>query len=119
MYGSWNKAGYPIDVSLMFDDTKPAACKTSSATPGTTDFSSRASSGRLARKLVEAVEIGNEPGKYDDPAYRSLFENAAGGMRHGDPQAPDRNLRRLRPAERPVSQEHRHRERPGIVLRYR
>ena len=25
MYGSWNKSGYRIDVSLMFDDTKPAA----------------------------------------------------------------------------------------------
>jgi len=38
------------------------------------------------QKLAEAVEIGNEPGKYDDASYRKLFENAAGGMRRGDPK---------------------------------
>ena len=36
--------------------------------------------------LVAAVEIGNEPGHYDDESYRSLFEHMAGGLRQGDPK---------------------------------
>src|SRR5262249_14102150 len=38
------------------------------------------------RRLAEAVEIGNEPGKYDDSTYRKLFESAARGIRRGDPK---------------------------------
>ena len=39
----------------------------------------------LTSNLVAAVEIGNEPGHYDDESYRSLFENMASGLREGDP----------------------------------
>jgi hypothetical protein len=36
--------------------------------------------------LVEAIELGNEPGKYDDATYRTLFEAMARGAREGDPK---------------------------------
>ena len=82
MYGNWNKAGYSIDVSLMFDDTKPLAWKNLSRDAWGYGFQFARFFGPTGnQKLVEAVEIGNEPGKYDDPTYRLLFENTARGMR--------------------------------------
>jgi hypothetical protein len=87
MYGSWNKAGYAIDVCLMFDDTKPTAWRNLARDAWAYGFQFARFFGPSGQqKLVEAVEIGNEPGKYDDPTYRSLFENSAQGMRRGDPR---------------------------------
>jgi hypothetical protein len=86
VYGSWKRAGYVTDVSLMFDDTPPAKWKDlakDSRTYAAAFAKAFGPSGE--RKLVESVEIGNEPGKYDDAAYRTLFENAARGFREGDP----------------------------------
>ncbi len=87
MYGSWNKAGYSIDVSLMFDDTQPAAWKNLERDAWAYGFQfARFFGPSGGQKLVESVEIGNEPGKYDDKTYRVLFENVAQGMRRGDPK---------------------------------
>ncbi len=36
--------------------------------------------------VVSSVEIGNEPGSYDDKIYRTLFEAMARGIREGDPK---------------------------------
>ncbi|HVX14316.1 MAG TPA: hypothetical protein VHC22_24230 [Pirellulales bacterium] len=87
LYGSWKDAGYSIDVCWMFDGVKPDAWK---------DMARDAEAygeavGRFfgpsgKHPFIEAVEIGNEPGKYDDAAYRTLFESAARGMRRGDPK---------------------------------
>ena len=85
MYESWNKAGYSIDVSLMFDDTKPAAWRDLKRDALEYGYQFAHFFGPSGKKLVESVEIGNEPGNYDDTAYRTLFENVARGMRRGDP----------------------------------
>jgi len=37
--------------------------------------------------FVEAIEIGNEPGLYDDAAYGRLFDAMAGGIRKANPRA--------------------------------
>jgi hypothetical protein len=87
LYGSWNRAGYAVDVCWMFDGTAPGAWNDLSR-------DAEAYGEAVARyfgpsgehKLVEAVEIGNEPGKYEDDQYRKLFENAARGMRRADPK---------------------------------
>ena len=42
--------------------------------------------GPSSRDLVESVEIGNEPGHYDDAFYRTIFENMAKGFRAADPK---------------------------------
>lgn len=36
------------------------------------------------RKRVSSAEIGNEPGHYPDPLYRTIFEAMAKGLREGD-----------------------------------
>lgn len=86
LYGGWKKAGYDVNASVMFDDTLPPKWK---------DLPSDAYAygfifGRFfgpsgSRKLVSSVEIGNEPGDYSDEAYRTLFLNAAQGIRKADP----------------------------------
>lgn len=87
LYGSWRRAGYAIDVCLMFSRTPPDSWK---------DLPRDAYRYGLAfarffgpsgpRKLVEAMEIGNEPGDYPDAVYRAVFENMAKGLRAGDPK---------------------------------
>ena len=38
------------------------------------------------RKLVDSVEIGNEPGKWSDADYTRMFKAMAEGVRAGDPK---------------------------------
>jgi serine/threonine-protein kinase ATR len=87
LYGTWKKRGYRVDVSLMFDDTPPKQWK--DLAKNAHDFGYRFAkyfgpSGQ--HKLVASMEIGNEPGNYPDADYRTLFENAAKGLREGDPK---------------------------------
>lgn len=87
VYGSWRKAGWDINVSLMFE---------SIARTNWTDLEADARAyGRAfarefgpsgARRLVDAVEIGNEPGKWSDADYTKLFRAMAEGIRAGDPK---------------------------------
>ncbi|MDR3635306.1 MAG: hypothetical protein P4L84_15995 [Isosphaeraceae bacterium] len=87
LYGAWKAAGYAVDVCLMFDDTLPPAWRDLRRDAEAYGFELARSLGPSGdRKLAEAVEIGNEPGKYDDVSYRALFESAARGMRRGDPK---------------------------------
>lgn len=87
VYGSWRKAGYRIDVSLMVATTPTNQWKHLAA-------DTRNYGERFARAFgpdgdhphVEAAEIGNEPGKFSDADYRTVFENMARGLRAGDPK---------------------------------
>lgn len=87
VYGSWRKAGWRINVCLMFESLAREKWKDIAK-------DSRAYGERFARAfgpssklaLVESVEIGNEPGKWSDVDYRVMFENMARGLRAGDPK---------------------------------
>ena len=82
VYGSWAKAGYRAEASLMFDDIKPGDWKD---LPRDAFAYGKAFASALG-PLIEAAEIGNEPGKYDDATYRTLFEAMARGIREGAPK---------------------------------
>ena len=92
VYGSWRKAGWTVDVCLMFETLPRKEWKDLAA-------DSRAYGERFARAfgpsssnpLVESVEIGNEPGKFNDADYRIIFENLARGVKAGDPNGCNRN----------------------------
>jgi serine/threonine-protein kinase ATR len=87
MYGSWGKAGFDIDACIMFDNVPAKSWK---------DMPRNAQAYGLAfakffgptsgRGLVSSFEIGNEPSKYDEQQYRTIFENMARGVRAGDPK---------------------------------
>ncbi len=87
VYGGWQREGWRTDVSLMIETLPRAQWKDLAA-------DSRAYAERFARALgpsstnalVESAEIGNEPGKYNDTDYRTIFEAMARGLRAGDPK---------------------------------
>ena len=87
VYGSWRKAGFITDACIMFE-TIPADkwkdLNRDSRRYGKLFAESFGPSAKLP--LVDSVEIGNEPGKYDDETYRAVFENMASGLRAGDPK---------------------------------
>jgi serine/threonine-protein kinase ATR len=87
LYGGWNKQGYVIDVSLMFGQTPPDKWKDMPRDAHAYGLAFAKFFGPSGKKpLVESIEIGNEPGHYPDPSYRTLFENMARGLREGDPK---------------------------------
>jgi hypothetical protein len=87
IYGSWKKAGYRTHASLMFDDIAPAAWKNVERDANAYGLAFAQAFGPSAKEpLLEAVEIGNEPSKYDDATYRKVFEAMARGVRAGDPK---------------------------------
>jgi len=87
LYGGWKRAGYATDVCVMFDNFPAKDWKDlpgDAYAYGLTFARFFGPSG--TQKLAEAVEIGNEPGQYDDATYRAVFEHMARGARQGDPK---------------------------------
>src|SRR5215207_5852855 len=86
LYGDWKKAGFRTHASIMIDDTKPSAWKDLAADAEKYGRAFAAHFGPSAPKaMLEAVEIGNEPGGYEDAEYQKVFEAMAKGLRAGDP----------------------------------
>jgi exo-beta-1,3-glucanase (GH17 family) len=86
VYGSWHKAGLRISVCLQFDDMKSQwkdMAKDSHAYAKS--FAQNFGPGGKW-PFVEWIELGNEPGLYDDASYRTIFEAMARGIREGNPQ---------------------------------
>ena len=85
LYGSWKRAGYRTHATLLFDDILPGAWKELEHDAHAYGLAFAKAFGPSAKEpMLEAVEIGNEPGKYDDVTYRRLFEAMARGVREGD-----------------------------------
>jgi hypothetical protein len=87
VYSSWTKKDWRISVSLMFETvnrtnwTELARDARAYAKAFALNFGPSGS-----RKLVETVEIGNEPGKWTDADYRIALQAMAEGIREGDPK---------------------------------
>jgi hypothetical protein len=87
MYASWNKAGFEIDACVMFDGLKADQWKDAPADARAYGESFAKFFGPTHGKgLVTSVEVGNEPAKYSEAQYRTVFENMARGIRAGDPK---------------------------------
>ena len=87
VYGSWRAKDWNIDVCLMFESLKQADWKnleTDAMAYGQAFAHEFGPSGK--RKLVDSVEIGNEPGKWSDVDYTRMFKAMAAGVRAGDPK---------------------------------
>lgn len=87
VYGSWREKNWNIDVSLMFESIKQtnwSDIERDAKAYGRAFAREFGPSG--GRKLVDAVEIGNEPGKWSDEDYTRLFRAMAEGVREGDPK---------------------------------
>ncbi len=86
LYGGWKKVGYRIEASIQFDDVAAEKWHDLAADAFSYGKSFASYFGPSNTGLVEAIEIGNEPGKYDDATYQKLFTAMAGGVRAGDPK---------------------------------
>ena len=87
IYGSWRVKGWTIDVSLMFETIKLTNwtnLEPDAKAHGQAFAREFGPSG--ARRLVDSVEIGNEPGKWSDPDYARIFKAMSEGIRAGDPK---------------------------------
>lgn len=87
VYGSWRKNDFTIDVSLMFESIKQtnwANVEADARAYGRVFAREFGPSGK--GKLVESVEIGNEPGDWSDGDYSRMFRAMAEGFRDGDPK---------------------------------
>ncbi len=86
LYGGWRKAGYSIDASLMFETLEPAAWSGHNAEARIYGRAVAATLGSSGAGLIESAEIGNEPSKFSDSEYRTVFRSMAEGLREGDPK---------------------------------
>ena len=87
VYGGWREKGWSIDACLMFESvprTNWADIEANAKAYGNAFAVEFGPSGK--RKLVDAVEIGNEPGKWSDADYTRMFKAMAEGIRAGDPK---------------------------------
>lgn len=86
VYGSWNKSGLDVNACLMFESVKEPFWKNRSAFAGEyAGMFAEQFGPDSARKLVNTVEIGNEPGELSDSVYQDLFVAVARGIRQKSP----------------------------------
>jgi len=86
VYGSWKKTGYVTNACLMFDTFKQGKWKDTAADPKAYGLAFAKYFGPSNTNLVTSIEVGNEPGEYDDATYKKIFEAMARGVREGDPK---------------------------------
>src|SRR4030095_1219380 len=87
VYGSWLTNGWKVDARLMFESIRREQWKeveNDGHAYGKAFAQEFGPSSGL--KLVESVEIGNEPGKWSDADYTRMFRAMAEGVRAGDPK---------------------------------
>lgn len=82
LYGEWARAGFRTSACLMFEELPAEKW----ADPEDA-FAYGYCFGRHfgPKRSVEAVEIGNEPGKIPDEVYSKVFEAMASGVRRASP----------------------------------
>lgn len=86
VYGSWHAAGLHTTVCFQFDNMqKNWKDMAKDAHAYAKSFAQNFGPGGKW-PFVEYIELGNEPGLYDDPTYRTIFEAMARGIREGNPQ---------------------------------
>ena len=86
VYGSWKDRGWTTDACLMFETIPLAGWNDLEKDAGAYGFAFAREFGPSGnRRLVESVEIGNEPGKWSDANNARMFQAMAGGVRAGDP----------------------------------
>jgi hypothetical protein len=87
VYGSWKEHGFVTDACLMFETLKQDKWKDIPRDARAYGLAFGKAFGPSSQTpLVSSVEIGNEPGSFDDKSYRALFEGMARGIREGDPK---------------------------------
>jgi hypothetical protein len=86
-YAPWKAEGWDVNCSLMFETIPQKDWKDVARDARAYGKAFAKAFGPSSPKaLVSSAEVGNEPGKWDDPSYRAMFEAMATGLREGDPK---------------------------------
>jgi hypothetical protein len=85
LYGNWQRAGFTVDACILMDDVKPEAWLSLEEPAYRFGKAFGSFLGPSGKALVEAVELGNEPGRYSDEQYALMAHGLARGLREGDP----------------------------------
>ncbi|MCX7799276.1 MAG: hypothetical protein N2109_02925 [Fimbriimonadales bacterium] len=87
LYGSWKKEGYDVHATLMFEELPPVKWSDPERDAFAYGFCFARWFGPSSPSgLVSSVEIGNEPGEFDDALYARVFQAMAEGIRKADPK---------------------------------
>ncbi len=87
VYGAWIKEGFTVNPCVMFETIEQSKWKDIPNDAFAYGFTfARFFGPSGTNRLAESIEIGNEPGLWDDASYRTMFENMARGVRRGDPK---------------------------------
>lgn len=87
VYGSWREKGWTINASLLFESIPRDQWKNLSGDAKAYGREIAKHFGPSSRTpLLESVEIGNEPGKWNDEDYSTILKAMAEGIREGDPK---------------------------------
>jgi hypothetical protein len=87
LYGSWKKAGWRTSASVMVESVPLQNWgEMEDHIKFYGKFLAVALGPTKGERVLEAIEIGNEPEKWDGPTYRKAFAAMAKGIREGDPR---------------------------------
>ncbi len=87
VYRSWTKEGFTVNPCVMFETIEQSQWKDIPNDAFAYGFTfARFFGPSGTNHLAESIEIGNEPGLWDDASYRTMFEHMARGVRRGDPK---------------------------------
>lgn len=87
LYGSWRRAGYDVHATLMFEELPPASWTNPEQDAFAYGFCfARWFGPSSPAGLVSSIEIGNEPGTFDDALYARIYRAMAEGVRKADPK---------------------------------
>ena len=86
IYAKWRAVGATVDVSLMFEQIPAKDWRDLPRDAKAYGKAFASYFGPSHENLVQSMEIGNEPGKFSDADYRSMFEAMSAGLREGDPK---------------------------------
>ncbi|MFW6189232.1 MAG: hypothetical protein ACOC7T_02265 [Planctomycetota bacterium] len=85
VYGGWRGAGFDVIASVMIGTFEPEQWVAPEEAAYRFGKDYAAFFGPSGEGLLQAAELGNEPGAYDDELYTRLARAMARGMREGDP----------------------------------
>jgi serine/threonine-protein kinase ATR len=85
-YRAWQAEGFRIEASIQFESIPVEKWNDLAQDAERYGQAFASFFGPSSRNLIEAAEIGNEPGKFNDEQYRTLFQAMSKGMRRGDPK---------------------------------
>jgi len=88
-YAVWKKTGFTIDAAITFDKTAFSDKAWKNPEKEAKDYGvAFANYFIINKKLIQSVEVGNEPWEYDGAIYRKVLRGMSGGIKSVSPKTP-------------------------------